>query len=142
MSMYLFSIVIIVVSNIMYNICSKSIPAKANPFSSLLITYLTGAIISIIALKFYKTDKKFLQSFQDLNWASIALGFSIVGLEFGYIMAYRAGWNISLGSLVANIILAVMLIPIGILFFKEGFDLNKILGIVLCILGLILINKK
>ena len=142
MSMYLFSIVIIVVSNIMYNICSKSIPAKANPFSSLLITYLTGAIISIIALKFYKTDKRFLQSFQDLNWASIALGFSIVGLEFGYIMAYRAGWNISLGSLVANIILAVMLIPIGILFFKEGFGLNKILGIVFCILGLILINKK
>ncbi len=142
MSMYLFSIVIIVVSNIMYNICSKSIPAKANTFSSLLITYLTGAIISIIALKFYKTDKRFLQSFQDLNWASIALGFSIVGLEFGYIMAYRAGWNISLGSLVANILLAVMLIPIGILFFKEGFGLNKILGIVFCILGLILINKK
>ena len=142
MSMYVFSIITIVVSNIMYNICSKSIPAKANPFLSLLITYLTGATISIIALNFYKTDKKFLQSFQDLNWASVALGFSIVGLELGYIMAYRAGWNISLGSLVANIILAVMLIPIGILFFKEGFDLNKIFGIVLCILGLILINKK
>lgn len=142
MSMYVFSIIIIVVSNIMYNICSKSIPAKANPFSSLLITYLTGAIISIIALNFYKTDKRFLQSFQDLNWASVALGFSIVGLELGYIMAYRAGWNISLGSLVANIVLAVMLIPIGILFFKEGFGLNKIFGIVLCILGLILINKK
>jgi len=142
MSMYVFSIITIVVSNIMYNICSKSIPAKANPFLSLLITYLTGATISIIALNFYKTDKKFLQSFQDLNWASVALGFSIVGLELGYIMAYRAGWNISLGSLVANIILAVMLIPIGILFFKEGFGLNKIFGIVLCILGLILINKK
>ncbi|WP_026881815.1 EamA family transporter [Clostridium akagii] len=142
MSMYMFSIIIIVVSNIMYNICSKSIPAKANPFSSLLITYLTAAIITMIALKFYKTDNGLVKSFQDLNWASVALGFSIVGLELGYIMAYRAGWNISLGSLVANIILAVMLIPIGILFFKEGFGLNKIFGIVLCILGLILINKK
>lgn len=142
MSMYLFSIIIIVVSNTMYNICSKSIPAKANPFSSLIITYFTAAIISIIAFKFYKPGKGFFQSFEDLNWASIALGFSIVGLELGYVMAYRAGWNISLGSLVANILLALMLIPIGILFFKEGFGVNKIVGIVLCILGLIVMNKK
>ena len=142
MFMYVFSIIIIVVSNILYNICSKSIPEKANPFSSLFITYLTGAIITIIAFKFYKTDKGFFQSFEDLNWTSIVLGFSIVGLEFGYMMAYRAGWNISVGSLVANIILALMLIPIGILFFKEGFGINKILGIAFCILGLIFINKK
>ncbi len=142
MSMYIFSIIIIVVSNIMYNICSKSIPGKANPFSSLIITYLTAAIISIVAFKFYKHDKGFFQSFEDLNWASIVLGISIVGLEFGYVMAYRVGWNISMGSLVANILLALMLIPIGILFFKEGFGINKVLGIVLCIIGLIFMNKK
>lgn len=142
MFMYVFSIIIIVASNILYNICSKSIPEKANPFSSLFITYLTGVIITIIAFKFHKTDKGFFQSFQDLNWTSIVLGFCIVGLEFGYIMAYRAGWNISIGSLVANILLALMLIPIGMLFFKEGFGINKILGITFCILGLIFINKK
>jgi drug/metabolite transporter (DMT)-like permease len=140
--MYVFSIIIIVVSNILYNICSKSIPEKANPFSSLFITYITGAIITVIAFKFYKGDKGFFQSFEDLNWSSIVLGFCIVGLEFGYIMAYRAGWNISVGSLVANIFLALMLIPVGILFYKEGFGINKIFGIVMCIIGLIFINKK
>jgi drug/metabolite transporter (DMT)-like permease len=56
-------------------------------------------------------------------------------------MAYRAGWKISVGSLVANIALALMLIPIGILFYKEGFGVNKMLGAIFCILGLILINK-
>lgn len=69
------------------------------------------------------------------------LGVAIVGLEFGYIMAYRAGWNISVGSLVANIILAIVLIPVGIFFYKEGFDLNKVFGVILCLAGLILINK-
>lgn len=142
MFMYVFSIILIVISNIMYHICSKSIPEKANPFSALFITYITGAIITIIAFKFYKTDKGFFQSFEDLNWASILLGFCIVGLELGYTMAYRAGWNISIGSLVANIMVALMLIPIGILFFKEGFEINKILGIVFCIIGLIFINKQ
>ena len=141
MFMYVFSIILIVASNILYNMCQKLTPQRANPFSALLITYLTAAFLSVIALRFYKTDEGFFQSFKDINWTSIALGVTIVGLEFGYLMAYRAGWNISIGSLVANIILALMLIPIGILLFKEGFEFSKILGSVFCIIGLLLINK-
>lgn len=141
MFMYVFSIILIVASNIFYNICQKSTPQKANPFAALLITYLTAAALSFIAFHFYKPDKGLLQSFKDVNWTSFVLGIAIVGLELGYLMAYRAGWNISVGSLVANIILALMLIPIGILFYKEGFEMNKVLGAVFCIIGLILINK-
>ncbi|MGI6434706.1 MAG: EamA family transporter [Syntrophomonadaceae bacterium] len=141
MFMYVFSIVLIVASNILYNICQKSTPGKADPFSALFITYLTAAFLTIMIFLLNKTDKNLLQSFKDLNWTSIALGISIVGLEFGYLMAYRAGWKISVGSLVANIALALMLIPIGILFYKEGFGINKVLGATLCIIGLILINK-
>jgi uncharacterized membrane protein len=139
--MYVFSIVLIVASNIVYNICQKSTPENANPFSALFLTYVTAAMITVIMFMFNKTDKGFLHSFKDLNWTSIALGISIVGLELGYLLAYRAGWKISLGSLVANIALAIMLIPIGIFFYKEGFDLHKIWGVVFCIIGLILINK-
>lgn len=140
MFIYVFSIVLIVASNIVYNICQKSTPQNANPFSALLITYLTAAVLTLVALNFYKTDKGFFQSFQDLNWTSIVLGLSIVGLEFGYLLAYRAGWNISVGSLVANIALAIMLIPIGVFFYQEGFELIKILGVAFCIIGLVLIN--
>jgi len=139
--MYVFPIVLIVVSNTVYNVCQKSTPQNANPFSALLITYLTAAILTLIASLFYKTDKGFLQSFNELNWTSMALGVAIVGLELGYLLAYRAGWNISVGSLVANIILALMLIPVGILFYKEGFAVNQIFGVVFCLIGLILINK-
>lgn len=141
MFMYVFSIILIVASNTLYNICQKSTPEEVNPFSALLMTYLSAAVLTIIVCLFYKTDKGFVESFKELNWTSLALGASIVGLEFGYLMAYRAGWNISVGSLVANIILAVLLIPIGILFYKEGFEVNKIIGAVFCIIGLILINK-
>lgn len=141
MFMYVFSIVLIVISNILYNICQKSTPQKANPFSALFLTYLVAGILTVAAFYLSKPDKTFMQSFKGLNWTSPALGMAIVGLEFGYIMAYRAGWNISVGSLVANIILALALIPVGILFYQEGFGLNKILGAILCIAGLILINR-
>jgi len=141
MFMYVFPIVLIVASNILYNVCQKSTPQNVNPFSALLITYLTAAILTVVASQFYKTDKPFLQSFHELNWTSVALGVSVVGLELGYLLAYRAGWNISVGSLVANIILAIVLIPIGVIFYKEGFALNQIIGVVLCMAGLLLINK-
>ncbi|MCB8816911.1 MULTISPECIES: EamA family transporter [Desulfosporosinus] len=141
MIMYFFPIVLIVTSNIIYNVCQKSTPHSANPFSALLVTYLTAAVLTLIAFPFYKTDKGFFQSFHELNWTSFALGVAIIGLELGYLLAYRAGWNLSVGSLVANIILAIMLIPIGILFYKEGFAVNQIIGVVFCMVGLVLINK-
>ncbi len=141
MGMYVFSIILIIVSNVIYNVCQKSTPQNVNPFSALLITYLTAAMLTLIASLFYKGDKGFFQSFSELNWTSVALGGAIVGLELGYLLAYRAGWNISLGSLVANIILAILLIPIGILFYKEGFAVIQIIGVAFCMVGLILINK-
>ena len=139
--MYVFSIALIVASNILYNVCQKSTPQKANPFSALLLTYLVAGILTVIAFYLSKPEKTLFQSFKGLNWTSPVLGIAIVGMEFGYIMAYRAGWNISVGSLVANILLALALIPIGIIFYQEGFGLHKILGAILCIAGLILINK-
>lgn len=141
MFMYVFSIVIIVASNVLYNICQKSTPQRADPFSALFITYITAAIITVMVFLFNKTDKGLFESFKDLNWTSIVLGIAIVGLEFGYLMAYRAGWKISIGSLVANIALALILIPIGVFFYKDGFGLNKVIGAIFCILGLIIINK-
>lgn len=141
MFMYIFPIALVVVSNIVYNVSQKSTPHDVNPFSALLITYLTAGILVLIAFPFYKTDKGFFQSFNGLNWTSFALGVAIVGLELGYLLAYRAGWNLSVGSLVANIILAIVLIPIGILFYKEIFTINQIIGVVFCMVGLVLINK-
>lgn len=140
MFIYVFSIVLIVMSNVVYNICQKSTPHSANPFLALLVTYLTAALLTLAVLVFTKTDKGLGQSLQDLNWTSIVLGIAIVGLELGYLMAYRAGWNISVGTLVANIALAIILIPVGVLFYQEGFELNKMLGVAFCIAGLVLIN--
>ena len=141
MFIYVFSIVLIVASNVVYNIAQKSTPQNANPFAALLVTYLTAIVITLIAFFFNRSDKGFIQSFADLNWTSLVLGVAIVGLELGFLLAYRAGWNISVGALVANILLALVLIPVGIIFYHEGFSVSKIIGAVFCIAGLLLINK-
>ena len=140
--MYVFSIALIVASNIMYHVCQKSTPESANSMVSLLVTYLSASMITLSAFLLFHSDKNFVHSLKELNWTSVALGIAIVGLEFGTLMAYRAGWDISVGSLVANILLAIMLIPVGILFYQEGFAFNRTLGVVFCAIGLILLNKN
>lgn len=138
---YVFSIVLVVIANVAYHIIQKSTPAQANPFASLLITYLTAAAVAALCLFFTKRSDGFLPAFKTINWTSLALGAAIVGLELGFMMVYRTGWNISIGSLVANIALAMLLIPIGLFFFRESLTPGKLVGIGLCVAGLICINR-
>jgi len=139
--MYVFSIILVVLSNIAYHITQKNTPEGANPFGALLVTYITASIITVIFMLFYKSEQGVSGVFRHINWTSIVLGFAIVGLEMGYLLMYRAGWNISIGSLVANIALALLLVPIGILFYKDNLNASKIIGILLCVAGLFFINR-
>ena len=139
--MMILSIAIIVLSNIFYHITQKSTPEAVNPFGALFITYLTAIVLTLIRMFVYRPENGSLQIFKGINWTSIVLGFAILGLEIGTLLMYRSGWQISLGALVANIALAVLLIPIGILLYHETLSITKIFGILLCVAGLYFINR-
>ena len=70
------------------------------------------------------------------------LGLTIIGLEAGYLFFYRAGWAISVGSLVCNIGLAVILLFVGMLAFRETIAPHQLLGALCCLAGLFLINWR
>lgn len=143
MLLYLLPLVLIVCSNTFYHICAKSTPTEVNPLASLFVTYLVAAAATFVLMLFNQTvTKGELFPFKGLSWTSFVLGFCIIGLEYGYLWAYRVGWNISVGSLIANIALAVILIIVGVLLYKEQITVNQLIGIGLCIAGLIFINKK
>jgi len=135
-------ILLVVLSNVFYHICSKSTPSGAQPMASLLVTYLVAAVATAILYFLSSPTKNLLQDFKTLNWTSFALGIAVVGLEFGYIQVYRAGWNISVGSLVANLGLAVGLIFVGVLLYHENISAKQIIGILMCLIGIVFINVK
>lgn len=141
MLQYIGPILIVVAANTFYNICAKSVPENANSFVALTITYAIAAVISLILFFVTGENKNFFSEVSKLNWSSIVLGIAIVALEFGYIAIYRAGWKISMGSLVANISLAVVLFIVGILVYKEAVTIKQVAGAVVCAVGLILITK-
>ena len=139
---YMWPIVLVVLSNIIYHICAKSMPDNVSPFASLTITYLIAAILS--AILFFVADKgqNIIEEFRKMNWTSYVLGIVIVGLEAGTIYAYRAGWQIGTEAIVQSSFLAIALIIVGTVLFKENLSWNKLLGIGICIVGLFFINYK
>lgn len=126
---------LVVLSNVLYNISSKSVPAGASPWTVLVITYLVSSLLSFVAFFIFEDNRNFLASLQKLDWTVVALGLSMVGLEIGYIFIYRSGWKLSVASLLVNIILAIILLLIGLFIYREHLNMQQFLGIILCIAG-------
>lgn len=137
----LWPILITVSANTLYNICAKSTPSEVNAFASLSVTYLIGAICSLLLFFVTGTQKNLLTALAKTNWSTFALGISIVGLEFGYICIYRAGWKVSVGNLVASITLACVLVLVGALLYREVITLRQVVGMLVCMAGLGLLAK-
>ena len=139
---YLWPIGLVVLSNIIYQICTKSVPDEANPFASLTVTYLVGALCSLILFFLTKAKSSLGMELGRMNWASIVLGVVIVGLEAGFIYAYQAGWQVSTASIVQSAALTVALVFVGYFLYHEALTWNKLLGIAICMVGLVVLNLK
>lgn len=138
---YLWPIGLVVASNIIYHICAKSTPAAIHPMASLTVTYLVGAGVSAALYFLLSKNANLLKEYAHLNWTPFVLGIVIVGLEVGFIYAYQAGWQISTASIVQSAFLAIALIFVGYLLFQEAISLKKIVGMVICLIGLYVINR-
>ncbi len=133
-------ILVVILSNTFYNVCMKSMPSDVNPFGALMVTYLVATIISAIIFLYMVGPSNVVGEISKINWVSVILALAIVGLEVGYVFVYRAGWTISTASVVANIGLACVLIVLGYFLYRENVSINQIVGIVVCMFGLVLIN--
>ena len=115
-------------------------PSDVNPFGALMVTYLVATIISAIIFVYMVGSSNVGEEISKINWTSVILALAIVGLEVGYVFVYRAGWTVSTASVVANIGLACVLLLVGYFLYRENVSINQIVGIIVCMFGLVLIN--
>lgn len=113
-----------------------------NPFASLTVTYVVGAVVCVVLYFVMGKKGNLIEEYRHLNWAPIVLGIVIVGLEVGWIYAYKAGWPVSTAQIVQASVLAVFLILVGRILYKEPITWNRIAGVIVCLGGLGLINLK
>ena len=138
---FVWPIALVVVSNIVYQICAKSVPHDMNPLASLTITYVIAAILTVILYLLLNKDVNLIKEYTHTNWAPFALGVVVVGLEVGFIYAYKAGWAVSTASVMQSSFLAVALVIVGYLLYNETVNKNKVIGTLICLVGLYFINK-
>lgn len=134
-------VLVVVGANILYHICTKSTPGDISPFASLALTYLIAGAVSIAMFFLTSEQKNILQEMSKANWATYALSASIVFLEVGYIYVYRAGWQVSIASLLGNIAVACILLFVGVLLYKETLSARQLAGVIVCGIGLFLVSK-
>lgn len=134
-------IALVVFCNIFYQICAKGVPKNMDAMASLTITYLVGAVCSGIMFFVMNKGGNLLHEYTKLNWAPFVLGIIVVGLEFGFICAYKNGWAVSTASIVQSAFLAVALLFVGALLYHEKINISKIIGMALCLVGLFFLNR-
>lgn len=141
MFLFYFSITLATASSALYHFVAKSTPANVNFTVSLLVTYGVAFTITLITFFFFPT-RDVLGEFRLLNWASIGLALAIVGIEFGFLLTYRSGWNLGIAAVLVNVVASLILVPVAIFVFKDKILWVNIAGIFVCLVGLLMLNWK
>ena len=131
-------IAMIVIGGVLYHVSQKSTPRGVDPFFSLTISFGLAAL-ACLAIFFFRVGTPAGQM-KLVNWTAIGLALAVVGIESGYLIAYRAGFRINLTSLACNTAIAVALIFIGTMLYSERLAPRNIAGAVLCLIGLTLLR--
>jgi drug/metabolite transporter (DMT)-like permease len=134
-------VILMIVGTTTYHIAQKSVPTQVNPVFSLAINYLTALAGTLLLIPLYPSRTAGPWNVRGINWASAAVGASIVGVELAVLLAYRSGWRVSLLSVIGNSASALLLVGIGLLFFHEQLSVRNVTGVAFCLVGLALITQ-
>jgi drug/metabolite transporter (DMT)-like permease len=126
---------------LLYHLSQKSIPKEMNPFYATAVAYVMGIVACAILGFTYAANRSVVSSLKLSNWAVLGMGIGAAAIEVGFMLAYRMGWRISLTAIATNVAATVVLIPIGLLVFREHLSPRNILGVAFCIIGLLLVVR-
>lgn len=142
MFLFYFSITLAIASSALYHFVAKSTPTNVNFTVSLLVTYAFAFGVVLLTFLFFPIQKGLTIELKQLNWATFLLAIAIVGIEFGFLLVYRAGWNIGIAAVLVNVVATLILVPIAIFVFKDKLNWINIVGILVCLVGLVMLNWK
>jgi len=150
MSLFYFSITLAILSSALYHFVAKSTPPNVNFTVSLLVTYGVAFIVVLLTAIFFPIKNGLAFELKQLNWASVGLAIAIVGIEYGFLLTYSAhspdalsgGWNLGIAAVLVNVVASLILVPVAIFIFKDKLSWINIMGILVCLAGLVMLNWK
>jgi drug/metabolite transporter (DMT)-like permease len=136
---YFFPVILMILANAAYSITAKVTPEDIDAFASVSLTYLVCIAYSFVMFFITRKGESNPPALKKTNWTAPALGVVRVMLEVSNLLMYRVGWDLSIGTLIMYVLLAIILVFVGRLFYKEKITLKRLLGIAICIVGVVLI---
>ena len=138
--MFYLSMIIAILSIVCYQVLQKNISASVNPIVSHLITYSVALAVTIILYFAIPQKQGIIESVKNANYSSYLLGIVCVGIEVAFLLIYRSGWKLGIASIFSSSVVNVILISTGILIYREHISWINMIGILLCTIGITLIN--
>lgn len=138
--MFYWSMIFVVLGNVVYHVSQKSIPRGLDPVLSVTVSYVTALVLSAVLLPF-SSARPLKDSLRQVTWASVGVGAGAVVIEFAFLLVYRSGWNISLASFAGSAALAAILVPVGLLLYRERLSWVNVVGLLFCLIGFALVTR-
>ena len=132
---------LVIGGSLLYHVAAKSVPKTVTPFAAMIGVYSTALAASIVA--YAVASRTSTSPLSGLGHPTIAaVGLGVLMIELGFLLTYRAAWPVSMASVMMNGIVAVLLLPVGAALFGEAITAVRIVGVLLCLLGLTLLQSK
>jgi multidrug transporter EmrE-like cation transporter len=133
-------LLLVICGSLMYHVAAKSVPKAIEPFGALIGVYGTALLASLAA---YAVARRGAIPGLSGVWhpTVAAVGIGALLIELGFLLTYRAAWPVSTASVMTNGAVAVLLLPVGALFFTEAITLTRVAGVALCLIGLWLLQR-
>jgi hypothetical protein len=133
-------ILLIVISNVAYHLGQKAVPRAAHPLVATLGMYLVATVTTLALLPFLG-PASWRGAGAAAHWSVALVGLGIVGIEVGFLLAYRDGWPLASTAVTATTLVALALLPIGVLVFREALSAPRVAGLLLAVSGLWLLAR-
>ncbi len=137
-----FPILLIIAGGLLYQFSQKSLAKGLNAYFVIIVAYLAGIVLCLLCQWIYPAEGSLPEAFKKSNWAVYGIGAGAVLVELGFLLAYRQGWQLSLTSILVNMVISLVLVPVGLLVYKEKLSGWNALGIAFYFAGLLLISRK
>jgi drug/metabolite transporter (DMT)-like permease len=132
---------IAIAGQVIYQLMQKGVSHSAHPVLSLLAFYLLAAVMSLPLFWLYPMQGSLSLELKELNLAVVGVAVSIVLIELGFLLAYRAGGTLQASYVTSAAFTTCALVLIGALAYAERFTLPKAAGLALCLAGIWLLSR-
>ncbi len=140
--MYFLSEFLAILGGVTYHLFVKRISPTIHPVVSIVGIYVGVLLLSFLLLGLFPPAEGYRFHFKQITWVQFAVAISVFLIELGFLLMYRAGWNLSTGNLVTGVFINILLLALGLLLLREKVSLINAIGIGLSIIGVAMISYR